>query len=433
MMTLVEKVIFMYSIKIKNVIKLFLLKFLRNKYQYKINIKNNIISIERKCDEFDLNQLKYVYLVKDPEIRNNRLTLYLNDFFKIGVNYTGFIAFYQKLSAQFGFDDSLFFEYLYKKGPFSIQIWRKKQIQNYDILDEKYNDYTQGFEIQSPQKKFIPWGTTYEALFQQTQFKEKWIHYGFVYPIRVGRLLLKDVWITPSVRKDVPILELYTDCYHASATDKSYLELKSLLTENKKLITSFIEERNNPKLYKSVINFSHIEFELYYHRHFKDYFDKGYSKFIIKNNTEYLEYVINEPYESQLVISSYLIIDHQDLIKIDYTCNSNIKRRPPKIKEKFRDDQAVIWIDDVNNKIGFTCNDRSIVFDKNEIEYFTLANTETARRNNESSLTICFVDKNKEMITIFSAEYHFLPQYAEKIRALTQKEVRYIEQYIEDV
>ncbi|SPY32596.1 hypothetical protein [Pasteurella canis] len=105
----------MYSIKIKNVIKLFLLKFLRNKYQYKINIKNNIISIERKCDEFDLNQLKYVYLVKDPGIRNNRLTLYLNDFFKIGVNYTGFIAFYQKLSAQSGFDDSLFFEYLYKE------------------------------------------------------------------------------------------------------------------------------------------------------------------------------------------------------------------------------------------------------------------------------------------------------------------------------
>ncbi|EJS91513.1 hypothetical protein AAUPMC_03284 [Pasteurella multocida subsp. multocida str. Anand1_cattle] len=28
------------------------------------------------------------------------------------------------------------------------------------------------------------------------------------------------MWITPSVRKDVPILALYTECYHESATEK---------------------------------------------------------------------------------------------------------------------------------------------------------------------------------------------------------------------
>lgn len=210
----------MYGIKIKNVIKLFLLKFLRNKYRYKINIQHHLISIEGKCGEFDLSQLNYVYLVKDPEIRNNRLTLYLNDFFKIGVNYHGFTQMYQTLSSKYGFDDATFFEYLCKKGPFSIQIWRKKQTQNYVILDEAYTDYTQGFEIQSPEKIFIPWGTTYEALFQQTQFKEKGIAYSFTFPVRIGRLLLKDVWITPSVRKDVPILALYTECYHESATEK---------------------------------------------------------------------------------------------------------------------------------------------------------------------------------------------------------------------
>lgn len=54
----------MYGIKIKNVIKLFLLKFLRNKYRYKINIQHHLISIEGKCGEFDLSQLNYVYLVK---------------------------------------------------------------------------------------------------------------------------------------------------------------------------------------------------------------------------------------------------------------------------------------------------------------------------------------------------------------------------------
>ncbi|MGC6341484.1 hypothetical protein ACNO7N_01085 [Bisgaard Taxon 45] len=423
----------MYSIKIKNVIKLFLLKFLRNKYRYKINIQHHLISIEGKCGEFDLNQLNYVYLVKDPEIRNNRLTLYLNDFFKIGVNYHGFTQMYQALSSKYGFDDAMFFEYLCKKGPFSIQIWRKKQTQNYVILDEAYADYTQGFEIQSPEKIFIRWGTTYETLFQQTQFKEKGIAYGFIFPIRIGRLLLKDVWFTPPVRKDVPVLELYTDCYHESATEKSYQELTSTLCENKQLITSCNEEKADPKLYKSVLHLNQTEFELRYYGHVKYYFDRGYSKLIIRDRTEYLDYVINEPYESQLVISDYLVIEAQDLIQMDYTNYAIVKRRPPKIKEKFRDDQSLIWTDDINHKIGFTSDDRAIVFDKEEIESFTLANTETRRSNNESSLTICFVDKNKDAITLFLAEYDFLPPYVDKIKALTQKEVLFLEQYIEDV
>ncbi|XWY22478.1 hypothetical protein ACNGTP_04910 [Bisgaard Taxon 45] len=423
----------MYSIKIKNVIKLFLLKFLRNKYRYKINIQHHLISIEGKCGEFDLNQLNYVYLVKDPEIRNNRLTLYLNDIFKIGVNYHGFTQMYQALSSKYGFDDAMFFEYLCKKGPFSIQIWRKKQTQNYVILDEAYADYTQGFEIQSPEKIFIRWGTTYETLFQQTQFKEKGIAYGFTFPIRIGRLLLKDVWFTPSVRKDVPVLELYTDCYHESATEKSYQELTSTLCENKQLITSCTEEKADPKLYKSVLHLNQTEFELRYYGHVKYYFDRGYSKLIIRDRTEYLDYVINEPYESQLVISDYLVIEAQDLIQMDYTNYAIVKRRPPKIKEKFRDDQSLIWTDDINHKIGFTSDDRAIVFDKEEIESFTLANTETRRSNNESSLTICFVDKNKDAITLFLAEYDFLPPYVDKIKALTQKEVLFLEQYIEDV
>ncbi|MDP9500902.1 hypothetical protein O7M46_08000 [Bisgaard Taxon 45] len=340
---------------------------------------------------------------------------------------------YQALSSKYGFDDAMFFEYLCKKGPFSIQIWRKKQTQNYVILDETYADYTQGFEIQSPEKIFIPWGTTYETLFQQTQFKEKGIAYGFTFPIRIGRLLLKDVWFTPPVRKDVPVLELYTDCYHESATEKSYQELTSTLCENKQLITSCTEEKADPKLYKSVLHLNQTEFELRYYGHVKYYFDRGYSKLIIRDRTEYLDYVINEPYESQLVISDYLVIEAQDLIQMDYTNYAIVKRRPPKIKEKFRDDQSLIWTDDINHKIGFTSDDRAIVFDKEEIESFTLANTETRRSNNESSLTICFVDKNKDAITLFLAEYDFLPPYVDKIKALTQKEVLFLEQYIEDV
>ncbi|MGC6405636.1 hypothetical protein ACNO7K_04215 [Bisgaard Taxon 45] len=423
----------MYSIKIKNVIKLFLLQFLRNKYRYKINIQDNLISIEGKCGEFDLNQLNYVYLVKDPEIRNNRLTLYLNDFFKIGLNYDGFAQMYQTLSSKYGFDDTMFFEYLCKKGPFSIQIWRKKQTQNYQILDETYADYTQGFEIQSPEKIFIPWGTTYETLFQQTQFKEKGITYGFTSPIRIGRLLLKDVWITPSVRKDVPILKLYTDCYHASATKQSYVELTSTLSKNKTLMTSLVEEKDDPTLDKSVLNLHNIKFELHYYDHFKYYFDRGYTKLTIRDCTEYLDYVINEPYESQLAISDYLVIEAQDLIKMDYTDHAIVKRRPPKIKEKFSDEQSLIWIDDVNHKIGFSSDDRAVVFDKDEIDYFTLANTETTRRHNSSSLTICFLDKNKEAITLFLAKQHVLTRYLDDIKALTQKEVLFLEQYIEDV
>lgn len=276
-------------------------------------------------------------------------------------------------------------------------------------------------------------GTTYEALFQQTQFKEKGISYDFIFPIRIGRLLLKDVWITPSVRKDVPILALYTECYHESATEKSYQELTAALRENQQLIRLCVEERADPKLYKSVLRLNATEFELRYYRHIRDDFDRGYTKFSIRDTTDYLDYVINEPYENQLVITDYLVIEAQNLIKMDYTDNSIIKRRPPKIKEKFRDAQSLIWTDNLNHKIGFTSDDRAIVFDKADIESFTLANIETTRRHNRSSLSICFVDKNKEAITVFLAEHHFLIPYVDKIKTLTQKEVLFLEEYIEDV
>lgn len=80
---------------------------------------------------------------------------------------------YQTLSSKYGFDDATFFEYLCKKGPFSIQIWRKKQTQNYVILDEAYTDYTQGFEIQSPEKIFIPWGLLMKPYFSRHNLKKK--------------------------------------------------------------------------------------------------------------------------------------------------------------------------------------------------------------------------------------------------------------------
>ncbi|EGP02426.1 hypothetical protein GEW_01856, partial [Pasteurella multocida subsp. gallicida str. Anand1_poultry] len=199
------------------------------------------------------------------------------------------------------------------------------------------------------------------------------------------------------------------------------------------LIRSCVEERADPKLYKSVLRLNATEFELLYYRHIRDDFDRGYTKFSIRDTTDYLDYVINEPYESQLVITDYLVIEAQNLIKMDYTDNSIVKRRPPKIKEKFRDAQSLIWTDDLNHKIGFTSDDRAIVFDKEDIESFTLANIETTRRHNHSSLSICFVDKNKEAITVFLAEHHFLIPYVDKIKTLTQKEVLFLEEYIEDV
>ncbi|EJS91514.1 hypothetical protein AAUPMC_03279, partial [Pasteurella multocida subsp. multocida str. Anand1_cattle] len=51
--------------------------------------------------------------------------------------------------------------------------------------------------------------------------------------------------------------------------------------------------------------FNATEFELLYYRHIRDDFDRGYTKFSIRDTTDYLDYVINEPYESQLVITDY--------------------------------------------------------------------------------------------------------------------------------
>ncbi|QIM63196.1 hypothetical protein A1D29_07840 [Pasteurellaceae bacterium Orientalotternb1] len=419
----------MQNISIKNFLKFFSLQLLRNKYHYEIKREKNLIYIKGKCDEFDLRKLNYVYLVKDPDIRNNNLTLYLNDFFKIGLNYKGFTRIYQELSKQFGFNDQLFFNHLCKKKPFSVEIWRKKQTRNYQILDDVYVDYTEGFEILSPQKQFIPWGTTYTELFKIKSLKKKdFIHYEFEYPIRVGRLLLDNVYVTPAVIKDTPVLKLYVNCYHQSATDLSYTEIKNTLTHNN---MSSLFEKENEKSLNTQITFGSLEIGLHYSKHTRYYFDQGYTKLEISDKNEYLRYIANYPYEEKLEISNYLIIDSNELIKNDFTSDKNIKRRPPKIKSHFGND-TVIWVDNSNKKIGFTSDNKSIVLNQDSIKNFVILNIKTTRKNNRDILIEeSFTQEQNRLI--FEANYNTLKKYVNDIKRIANKDVVIIEDYIEDV
>ncbi|AWY20158.1 hypothetical protein LP109_07540 [Moraxella bovis] len=86
----------------------------------------------------------------------------------------------------------------------------------YEILDKNYNDYNLGFEVQSPEKEFVSWDSTYAEIIalpcvepNNTLDMELELsnHYAFKYPVRVGNLLFKNwgFYYVSHHRKDIAV------------------------------------------------------------------------------------------------------------------------------------------------------------------------------------------------------------------------------------
>lgn len=109
---------------------------------------------------------------------------------------------------------------------------------NYTILKENFNDYQKGFEIQSPQKQFIKWQTTYKALekhpdiiFDEIPNRSKIAR--FRYPTRVGNILLQHFgFYFDSINIYQPVFYFFSECYDKAGTDQNYIDLKNKLNSD---------------------------------------------------------------------------------------------------------------------------------------------------------------------------------------------------------
>lgn len=184
--------------------------------------------------EVNIEDLQYAYIIVNV---NKQSFLFLFDFHQnwTPTSFKGFRDIYEELSNRFKFNDSIFFKNVNKKVELKKEVWRKEYEPSFSILKEKHNDYDKGFEIQSPQKQFISWATTYEELEKNTDVIFETSPFGqkiskFKYPIRIGNLILTDFSsYFDNGRTDVPVLHFYTQCYDRFGTDSSYNDLKSTL------------------------------------------------------------------------------------------------------------------------------------------------------------------------------------------------------------
>jgi hypothetical protein len=399
-----------------------------------------IIGNKIRCDgsscglsggDISIDDLQYAYVVVNSR---NQACLFLFDHHQhsIPVHYTGFKHVYETLSAKLSFNDAVFFESIQKKEVLKKEIWRRIYEPTYSILNEDFNDYDQGVEIQSPERQFISWETTYEELekidsvaFERSLYGQQLL--TFKYPVRIGTIQLTNLYCYfDRVRKDAPVSEYFVQCFNTSATDASYADLKQVLVRDLAMDPNRTgyERADQKNIY---FNANGISISICYTYNSDWQFDGGYTSLSIKNLRDYPALLIDEQYESELVVSDFLIFYEKSHMPGDYKNNKKVKRRPQKITDQFQD-KTVVWRDDLNHKIGFACGDFSQVYDQEEIKSLVIQNVLPAKGGGSGDLELV-LEQGVNHYRILSGKCYYFDTYAQALKQLMQKELAFGDEY----
>jgi hypothetical protein len=298
-------------------------------------------------------------------------------------------------------------------------------MQNYEIIKNgSFSDYGKGFEIQSPIKEFILWDITYDQLGLNKNLLLEAIPHRlrvckFKYPVRIGNILMKDFCYYPdNERKDVAILGFFCRCYDETSTDASYNEIKDLLLRdfgNENKVSEYERQDQKSCGFKA----KGMLFNIVYTYGNDKQFIRRYSSFAIENLREYPQLLIDLEYEELMEVTSWIVLPLNINTSHDYKRIERIKRRPNKLPNN---GLPIIWLDDKNNKIGFADDRHCQMFDKFEIESFTIQNILPAKGPGGGYLEISFKD-NRDKYTILSGRCYDFDPFKKKISKLTMKEV----------
>ena len=185
--------------------------------------------------EIDISSIEYIYISK-TEHQVASLMIYQDSQKFIPSNFKGFEEVYAFLAEKLIFSKVDFDKIIENKLTIQKEIYRRKQPQNFEILNNgNYNDYHLGFEIQSPEKEFISWDLTFQEMIKNKNLTNGILDFTqeykkFKYPVRIGNMIVQDFGFRKNAsRNDVPVLSFFTDCYNSDSNDKSYFDLKKNL------------------------------------------------------------------------------------------------------------------------------------------------------------------------------------------------------------
>lgn len=398
--------------------------------------KANIIFYQNNghlhTSEINLDLLRYAYFVVN---KRGEATLFLFDNHQhyLPTHFNGFKEIYITLSEKFGFDDKAFSEHLYSKEMVKKEIWRRKRANNYQVMrDGRFGDYAEGFEIQSLEKDFFSWDTTYDELAEHKYVYIEKSPYGlellkFKFPVRVGNIVMDNLgaYLENERRGDAPLLHFYADCYDETNSHNSYWELKDILEQDIEAKGHlFGYERDDQHYYSFDIKGMQISIVYTFDSEWQ--FDGGSTIFSIKNNREYADLLIDQDYENAMEVSDFILLNEQVYIIGNYKKDPQLRRRPAKLNLK-ADDKPMVWLDNKNGRIGFADKSRCKIEDLNAVESFTIQNVLPAKGGGGAYLIIKL--NNGRNYEVISGKCYCFDSLGEKLAQMTNKPVGMAPEY----
>jgi hypothetical protein len=395
---------------------------------------NKIICINNENDynnfEIIIDKIEYIY-VSNSVYHSVSLFIYDGHQHYLSIDFDGFDTVYNYLSEKLNFKEAYFIKTIDKKMLTQKEVYRKKRNANFQILtNQNHEDYHLGFEILSPKPEFICWDLSFEALEKNENLKIVVSDYDqkmfvFKFPVRIGNIILeKLMFFDTSFRKDIPVLRFNSDCYSDNSSDESILNLRQILSTNLKECEPFWE-RNDSKNYN--FNASGINFSMYYWYDSDYAYNSGFTSFTIENHRDFPNLLINLEYENKISVDKFIVFE-EDFSNIgNYKTNPNVKRIPEKIIDLFSN-KSGIWIDKINNKIGFADKKQSQIFEIESIKNIAIQNVAPAKGGGGCYLELHFND-DKSSFSIFEGNYKELDIHTIKIQELTDKTVIFNAEY----
>lgn len=372
-------------------------------------------------EKANLQTLKYAYvqiLVNVPF-----LFLFADHQHYISTELNGFDEIYPELSNRFHFDNTTFFAVSKaKKEDDKVKIWTKKMAQNYQILDSYPDDEDFGYEVYTAPKQMVSWDTTYEQLEAlgcvETYFSDFGVKYlRFKYPVRIGALLILQLEIyAENIRVNAPVQEFFVQLYDETNTDQSYQQLRELWIDEDIDIDQYGYERNDQCHLRFVLS-KGIEASICY-TYDADYgYDDGSTSLHFYNQRQYHHLLENQAYETVMQVTEIISFHKKLDMSISYTKSSAIKNVPTKIHQLLKN-QSGVWVDDVNQKIGFAGIDTALILDFDEIKYFTFQNILPAKGPGYADFMVHL--STEEYLYVFTADTYFFDQFAQRLEQMTK-------------
>ncbi len=381
---------------------------------------------------FSVDHIHCVYAEIDYD-QQLLLYIYTNREHRLHAHFHGFRELYQTLSEQLELDDRAFFAFIKRGDKRTKQLlWRKKGETTYQLLPGQFDDYFRGFEVQSPQKKFISWDIAYDELMKAepplvAPDAEVDTRLNFMYPVRVGSVLFHSFYtFSTNQRTDIAIFRYFADGVHETSSDHSFHELKAHLQQA-------TPANIQPTAYQDddyarfAIKAEGMSISLGYSYDTDWHYERGFTAFCAMNEREYPSLLVDPAYEATMEISEFLLIDADIKIQSSYKRNSHVKRRPPLINQ-IDSKQAVIWKDHRHQKIGFAGAAYSETFSTDAIQSVTLQNILPAKGGGGAYLMLQ-LDEGQHPYTVFYGACHTLDPYRHEIATITGQELIVLPEY----